>query len=136
MSSQPVERPLEGLNRGKFGKIGIGLANAAGVRTSYSNKLDQATHSGSLITTSDGRQYLVHKGDGFGKSGGDTVVTDAKHMTNRWEAAGPRQDVDGRATVADYVKAGGKDYRLRGADCHDATNNMQNLGRGGRAGVP
>jgi hypothetical protein len=134
VSSQAVERPLAGQKGGQYGKSAISAANAFGVTTSYSGKPDQATHSGSLATTSDGSQYLVHKGDGFGKSS-DTVVVDAKHMSKNWQPVGQSRDVGGRASVSDYVKAGGKDYHLRGGDCHDATRNMQNLGNQGGCGV-
>ena len=34
------------------------------------------------VTTETGNQYLVHKGSGFGGSGGDTVVTDARYMSD------------------------------------------------------
>ena len=115
VSSQPVERPLAGPKGGEFGKAGIGAANMFGIKTSFSGQPDRATHSGSLVTTSDGSQYLVHKGDGFGKSS-DTVVVDAKHMSSNWVHAGSRQDVGGRASVSDYVKAGGSDYHLRGGN--------------------
>ena len=128
MSSQPVERPLHGFNGGQIGKAGVGVANAVGIETSYSRQPDRSTHSGSLVTTDDGSRYLVHKGDGFGKSS-DTVVVDAKHMSNNWVPAGPSQDVGGRATVSDYVKAGGADYHLRGSNCHNATRDMQDLGK-------
>jgi hypothetical protein len=128
VSSQAVERPLAGKTDLRPGKTAIGAANAFGITTSYSDQKTRATHSGSLVTTSDGSRYLVHKGDGFGKST-DTVVVDAKHMSNNWKPVGASQDVGGRATVSDYVKAGGKDYHLRGANCHNATRNMQNLGK-------
>lgn len=36
------------------------------------------------ITTANGKQYLVHKGPGFGKSS-QTVVTDARHMSDKWK---------------------------------------------------
>ena len=128
VSSQAVERPLAGGKYPQPGKTAIRTANAIGITTSYSGNPDQATHSGLLVTTSDGSRYLVHKGDGFGKSS-NTVVVDAKHMSKNWKPVGASQDVGGRATVSDYVKAGGKDYHLRGANCHNATHNMQNLGK-------
>ena len=36
------------------------------------------------ITTETGNQYLVHKGPGYGGSGGNTVVTDARYMSDKW----------------------------------------------------
>lgn len=128
ISSQPVERPLKGPGGGKFGQGAIAAANFVGIKTSHSGKNDRATHSGSLVTTSDGKQYLVHKGDGFGKSS-NTVVTDAKHMSSKWKPAGPTTNVAGRASISDFVKAGGKDYNVRGKNCHNATSKMQNLGK-------
>jgi hypothetical protein len=41
-------------------------------------------HAGVRVTTESGGQYLIHKGDGFGGSGGNTVVTDARYMSNNW----------------------------------------------------
>ena len=38
------------------------------------------------ITTETGK-YLVHKGYGYGGSGGDTVVTDARYMSGQWEVS-------------------------------------------------
>ena len=130
VSSQAVERPLAASKGGQYGNTAMGAANAVGITTSYSGRPGQATHSGSLVTTSDGSQYLVHKGDGFGKSS-DTVVVDAKHMSKNWTPVGSSKDVGGRASVSHYVKAGGQDYHLRGGNCHNATRNMQNLGNQG-----
>ncbi|XP_028407093.1 uncharacterized protein LOC114529473 [Dendronephthya gigantea] len=128
VSSQPVERPLDAFNGGRIGRVGVLGANAAGISTSYSGQRDRAMHSGTLITTSDGGKWLVHKGK-EGKSF-DTVVTDAKHMhPDTWRPAGPQQNVGGRASVSDFVKAGGAKYDVRGANCHDATRNMQKLGK-------
>ncbi|XP_067366579.1 uncharacterized protein [Channa argus] len=42
------------------------------------------SHSGVRVTLADGTQWLVHKGDGYGKSS-QTVVTDAQHMSSAWE---------------------------------------------------
>ena len=36
------------------------------------------------VTTAGGERYLVHNGKGYGKSG-QTVVVDAKHMSNNWK---------------------------------------------------
>ena len=127
VSSQPVERPLNAFKGGQIGRTGVAAANAFGITTSYSGKPDRATHSGSLLTTADGKQWLAHKGDGFGKST-DTVVVDAKHMSGRWEPAGPTQNVGGKASVGDYVKAGGPHYSKSGSNCHNATQSMQKLG--------
>jgi hypothetical protein len=67
VSVDSVTRPLNGFNR-EFGGIGTLKGHHAGVR----------------VTTESGGQYLIHKGDGFGGSGGNTVVTDARYMSNNW----------------------------------------------------
>ncbi len=36
------------------------------------------------VTTESGNQWLIHKGDGYGKSS-QTVVVDAKHMSDDWK---------------------------------------------------
>ena len=104
---QKVERPL----KGPLGLIPIGPIK----------------HSGVVVTTSDGKKYLVHKGDGYGKSS-QTVVTDAKHMSNAWSNSGEGKRVNGKS-VGDFVKAGGKNYDLRKDNCHDASGRMYNLGK-------
>ena len=128
VSSQVVERPLasSGGSGGSFGSVRVGVANAAGVKTSMSGKSNCATHSGVVVTTSDNKQYLVHKGSGYGKTS-QTVVTDAKHMSSNWKPVGQSKNVAGKATVSDYVKAGGSSYALKGGNCHDATTNMKKL---------
>ena len=38
------------------------------------------------VKTESGGEYLIHKGEEFGtKRGGQTVVVDAKHMSNNWK---------------------------------------------------
>ena len=36
-----------------------------------------------VTTETPGQQLLIHKGSGYGKSS-QTVVVDAKHMSNKW----------------------------------------------------
>ena len=52
---------------------------------------------------------MIHKGDGYGKSG-QTVVVDAKHMSNKWSTVETR-GVQGH-TVGDFVKASGPGYNV------------------------
>lgn len=68
---------------------------------------------------------MVH-GDGFGKSS-QTVVVDAKHMGESWKNVSKSTSGNGK-NVGAFVKAGGKDYKIRGGNCHDANDNMKNLG--------
>ena len=67
----------------------------------------------------------MHKGSGYGVSS-ETVVTNARHMSNNWKAVGAK-DVSG-VKVADYVKAGGKDYNLAFDNCHDGRKRGMKLG--------
>ncbi|XP_067888263.1 uncharacterized protein [Heterodontus francisci] len=78
-------------------------------------------HSGVRVTTSDGRQWLIHKGSGYGRSS-QTVVTDATHMSDQWSAEAPRP-VTGH-TVGDFVRVGGESYSLPSDNCHHATSRM------------
>ena len=80
-----------------------------------------------VVTTSDGKKYLVHKGSGYGKSS-QTVVTDAKHMSNRWKTSGEGKSVNGK-NVGDFVKTGGKNYNFITNNCHHASSRMDNLGK-------
>ena len=74
------------------------------------------------VTTDKGNQYLIHKGPSYGKSS-DTVVTDAKHMSSKWQNVRSR-DTDGTNNVGSYVKTGGKDYELITGNCIGAANKM------------
>ena len=76
------------------------------------------------VTTDHGKQYLIHKGPNFGKSS-QTVVVDAKHMSNKWESMGSRK-LDGKESVGDLVKKGGKDYKLLSDNCINAAKRMSN----------
>ena len=80
-----------------------------------------------VVTTKDGGKFLVHKGKGYGSSG-QTVVTDAKHMSNRWSNIGNGKSVKGKS-VGDFVKAGGKKYNFLFNNCHHARDRMDKLGK-------
>jgi hypothetical protein len=127
VSVQPVERPLGGFKNGKFGKTAVGIANTFGVKTSISGQKDRVTHSGVVVTTKDGGRYLVHKGNGFGKSSQTVVVYD-KHMGKSWKNVGRSTSGNGK-NVGSFVKKGGKDYKIRGGNCHDATDDMMKQGK-------
>lgn len=127
MSVQPVERPLAGLNNGKIGSVVVKLANKLGIKTSISEQKSRATHSGVVVTTTDGKKYLVHKGDGYGKSS-QTVVVDAKHMGKSWKNVGKSGNGNGKS-IGSFVKAGGENYKLSGGNCHDATDDMKKNGK-------
>ncbi|XP_019864313.1 PREDICTED: uncharacterized protein LOC109593736 [Amphimedon queenslandica] len=84
-------------------------------------------HQGAVVTTERGDRYLVHKGSGYGKSGGETVVVDARHMSDKWSTKETRK-VEGH-TVSDFVKTSGPDYSIwKGDHCITSANKMTNLG--------
>ena len=103
-SVRPVQRPMNGF----LGKIGF-------------------KHSGVVVTTKGGKDYLVHKGKGYGSSS-QTVVVDAKHMSNRWSNIGNGKTVNGK-TIGDFVTAGGTNYDPLFNNCHHARNRMDKLGK-------
>ncbi|KAI9999617.1 hypothetical protein NQD34_018342 [Periophthalmus magnuspinnatus] len=130
--------------------VGLCVADmsAEGLRTLYNSKVKSAelmtrpkqgmpswvpntyftSHSGVRVTLDNGKQYLIHKGPGYGKAS-DTVVTDANHMSNKWRVK-KNQDFGGSRTVGDMVKAGGTRYSLlRGKHCHNAAKKIMRLGR-------
>ncbi|XP_074540332.1 uncharacterized protein LOC141801253 [Halichoeres trimaculatus] len=74
------------------------------------------------VTLADGAQWLVHKGDDYGKSS-QTVVTRASDMSSGWEVIGER-DFEGTKTVGDFVKVGGTDYSVLFDNCHHASGRM------------
>jgi hypothetical protein len=100
----------------------VKIAKNLEVKTSISGQKDRITHSGVLVTTEDGKQYLVHKGKQFGISS-QTVVVDAKHMSGAWKNVDSSEKVSGK-TVRDFIKAGGTCYRILDDDCHDVTERI------------
>ena len=84
-------------------------------------------HHGTVVTTGTGDRYLVHKGRGYGGSGGETVVTDARHMSDKWSTTETRS-VEGH-TVSDFVKAGGTKYNLVKDNCIHGADRMTELGK-------
>eukprot|EP00058_Branchiostoma_floridae_P026529 XP_002612020.1 hypothetical protein BRAFLDRAFT_86991 [Branchiostoma floridae] len=85
-----------------------------------------AYHTGARVTLEDGSKWLVHKGPGF-DYGNQTVVTDTKHMGGRWVQKGGVKQVQGAATVSDFVKAGGQNYTPVFNDCQSARDRMMKL---------
>jgi len=77
------------------------------------------------VTLDNGRKYLIHKGPNYGGSGGNTVVTNAKHMSNKWSASGSKAAKTG-TTVGDLVKAGGSGYKLTSDNCYHGAKQMEN----------
>uniref|UniRef100_V9LGM1 Uncharacterized protein n=1 Tax=Callorhinchus milii TaxID=7868 RepID=V9LGM1_CALMI len=88
---------------------------------SLSWMLGTFSHSGVRVTTDSGESWLIHKGDGFGRTS-QTVVTDANHMSDRWRVV-EDTPVHGR-TVGDFVRAGGSTYSLLRDNCHHAADRM------------
>lgn len=71
-----------------------------------------------------GEDYLVHKGPRFGGTGGDTVATSASHMSAKWKPDGPTTQVADGTTVSDFVRSGGRDWKLLTDNCHHASRRM------------
>ncbi|XP_054869435.1 uncharacterized protein LOC129349622 [Amphiprion ocellaris] len=89
---------------------------------SSSKRFGKVSHSGVRVTLADNSQYLVHKGDGYGKSS-QTVVTDAQHMKSDWKVTSAR-NFQGTKTVSDFVKTGHSKYNMFTDNCHQASNRM------------
>nr|AAW47576.1 hypothetical protein [Pectinaria gouldii] len=81
-------------------------------------------HSGVVVTTDTGDRWLIHKGDGYGRSS-QTVVTRAGHMSPRWRQV-EGHDVSG-SSLADYVRAGGANYGIATDNCHHGRCRMMGL---------
>lgn len=126
-SVQSVERPLNIGKTGYISKPVQKVLNFFGVKTSISGKKAHATHSGVVVTLKNGKKYLVHKtNSGVGKAS-KTVVTSAKHMSNKWQNVGKDEKVNGKV-IGDFVKKGGKNYSLWN-NCHKAHDKMKGLGK-------
>eukprot|EP01061_Rhynchopus_euleeides_P036107 TRINITY_DN6086_c3_g1_i1.p1 TRINITY_DN6086_c3_g1~~TRINITY_DN6086_c3_g1_i1.p1 ORF type:complete len:135 (+),score=22.75 TRINITY_DN6086_c3_g1_i1:58-462(+) len=103
VKTQAMSRPIEaGDASGKADKIGRWVGS----------------HSGTVVTTDKGNNYLVHKTPGAG-----TVVTDAP-MSKKWQKVGAEGKPPAGTTVSSMVKAGGKDYRGLSDNCNHATSRM------------
>ena len=57
---------------------------------------------------------------------GETVVTDARHMSSDWTVTAEKK-VEG-ARVGDYVATGGEKYNVVTDNCHDASERMMEVG--------
>ncbi|KAM4568036.1 uncharacterized protein V3H82_012266 [Fundulus diaphanus] len=79
-------------------------------------------HSGVRVTLDDDSQWLIHKGKGYGRSS-QTVVTDARHMSPAWRTTKTKA-FNGRKTVSDLVRAGGRGYNTLFNNCHGAAGRM------------
>ncbi|KAK2173234.1 hypothetical protein NP493_891g00011 [Ridgeia piscesae] len=101
------ERPLQGLS------VTLGLLK----------------HSGVVVTLTNGRTYLIHKGSQFGTpTGGQTVVVDTRHMDmSRWTPVYSTTKTVSWSKVTDYVKAGGHEYHTLLDNCHGAASRMMRL---------
>jgi len=91
-----------------------------------SAKVPFVHHHGTVVTTSSGSRYLVHKGDGYGRTS-QTVVTDARHMSDKWHTTKTRSVLG--HTVSDFVKAGGPTYSVLKDNCIHGANRMTGLGK-------
>ena len=60
---------------------------------------------------------------------GETVVTDAGHMSKKWTVVDTKQVTDG-SQVGDLVEAGGEEYNVFTDNCHHASERMMELGSG------
>lgn len=61
-------------------------------------------------------------------SPGQTVVTNAKHMSGDWKSSGSQTARPG-TRVADYVKAGGSNYNMALDNCHDGSKRMMDVAK-------
>lgn len=62
---------------------------------------------------------------------GQTVVTNASHMSGAWKSGGSQPTQSG-TRVADYVKAGGESYNTLFNNCHDGSKRMMDEAKGKR----
>ncbi|KAK2845174.1 hypothetical protein Q5P01_011833 [Channa striata] len=89
-----------------------------------SSWLGPISHSGVRVTLADGTKWLIHKGDGYGRSS-QTVVTDARHMSSAWEPVSAK-NFGGTRSVYEFVAAGGSNYNLLWDNCHLGSRRMMN----------
>lgn len=81
-------------------------------------------HCGVVLTLANGRRWLVHKGNEYGKAS-QTVVVSASYMSSAWSRSVSK--TIRYSTVGDYVRAGGPNYNLVTDNSQHACNRMMNL---------
>lgn len=89
--------------------------------TGWSFKAGPFKHEGVVVKTETGKEWLVHKGPDFGTKS-QTVVTDARHMSDKWETTGRKSVSSGN--VGDYVRQGGTNYNLLKDNCQHGAGRM------------
>uniref|UniRef100_A0A667Y7R9 Uncharacterized protein n=1 Tax=Myripristis murdjan TaxID=586833 RepID=A0A667Y7R9_9TELE len=87
----------------------------------WSREWGPLSHSGVRVTLEDGSQWLIHKGNEYGKSS-QTVVVDARHMGPRWRVR--RRHWTSPGTVGDLVAVGGSRYNRFFDNCHLASRRI------------
>ena len=73
--------------------------------------------------TESGKEWLIHKGEGYGKSSA-TVVVDTKHMSDKWTRHEARNVTGKNLNVGSFVKIGRSGYNLWSDNCHHSANRM------------
>ncbi|UJR19431.1 hypothetical protein I4U23_022561 [Adineta vaga] len=89
-------------------------------------------HRGQVATLDDDKRFLTHKGPSFGHNS-QTVVVDAKYMSNNWKPYGPPVTAGSHSVrLGDLVKAGGKDYKTLCDNCIHGSSRMKERFRNGK----
>ncbi|CAF0948375.1 unnamed protein product [Brachionus calyciflorus] len=83
------------------------------------------SHSGVVVTLTNGVKYLVHKGKEYGKAS-QTGVVSTTYMSHLWRFQ-EECNVHVDRTVSDYVTAGGINYDLFNDNCNHASARMMAL---------
>ena len=119
-----VERPLNTKKKGKYGKDVITFLNNRGIKTSISRNPTTITHSGVLVTTEDGKTYLIHK-----TKKDKTRVEYRPNLLDDpdWKAVKTIKPKK-RLTINDYFNSTEpKKYFFWTNNCHHATERMVQL---------
>jgi hypothetical protein len=94
--------------------------------SSGSGAIPFASHSGTLVTLTDGSRHLIHKGTGSTfatRANNPTIITPASSMrTSNWRNVGPAYRPG--TTVGKMMNNG--QYSALRNNCNDATANMPN----------
>ena len=107
VSATRVTRPTGSFGPGSSGSSSFGW--------------DPTSHSGVVVKTESGKEWLVHKGQDYGKSSA-TVVVDTKHMSDKWTRH-ETQSAGGK-NVGSFVETGGSNFNLLSDNCHQSAKRM------------
>ncbi|KAK2566528.1 hypothetical protein P5673_009148, partial [Acropora cervicornis] len=109
-------------------KLPHDVTSKQGLTDLYNSGVVSVEHVTRPLGGSGGSLGIEHSGVVLTSSSGETVVTNAKHMSGNWKSAGTQTAKPG-TRVADYVQAGGSEYNVAFDNCHHGSKRMMDVAK-------